>query len=197
MSPQLLQFFFLSLSITCGANCFPCMLWFNANLINNFTGRAEWILIDYISHFWEATICAGEAVRASGRRSKRRRKRRRRKIVFVKQRMWGWVWEEQIRQMQTVALWWAELPVLMIKNRPPLSANKPLSVRHAYRADRSLRHGPDAKNSRYSALNQQKSSGKMLEEEDGASLLLPPLMFLFKSLRNDNMISVEQPITPR
>lgn len=71
MSPQLLQFFFfffLSMSITCRANCFPCSLWFNASLINNVTGRAEWILIDYISHFWEATICAGEAVGASGRR---------------------------------------------------------------------------------------------------------------------------------
>lgn len=61
-------FFFLSLSITCRANCFPFSLWFNASLINNFTGRAEWILIDYISHFGEATICAGEAVRTSGRR---------------------------------------------------------------------------------------------------------------------------------
>lgn len=37
-----------------------CMHWLIASHTNNFTGWPEWILLDYISHFWEATICAGE-----------------------------------------------------------------------------------------------------------------------------------------
>lgn len=79
----------------------------------------------------------------------------------------------------------------MIKKRPPLSANKPLSERHAYKADGSLRHGPAAKKTADIQLWAAKKTSRKTreEEEEGASLLLPTIIFLFTSLRNDSTIS--------
>lgn len=82
---------------------FP-MLWLNASHTNNFIGWVEWILLDCISHLWEATICAGEICykhmsvvthKCTNTGEVRRKKVRqvgwepgRNKIMFVKHRKW-------------------------------------------------------------------------------------------------------------
>lgn len=80
-----------------------CSHWLIASHTNNFTGWPEWILLDYISHFWEATICAGEvfhkhmsAVTHKCNVGEVRRKRgtqaEKNQIKFVKHRKWVSWW---------------------------------------------------------------------------------------------------------